>query len=81
MKGGIEMATEKIEQSAKLIIKVQTGVNASGKPAYRQRVLANMNPALTDDEVLAIGQAIGGLQQHDIEAVSRQDNAVLAAKA
>lgn len=72
------MAVVKAEQSAKLMIKVQTGTNTSGDPVYRQRSLANLNPALTDEEVMAIGQALGTLQAHPIEAIARQDNAILA---
>lgn len=74
------MAVNKAEQTAKLMIKVQTGVNASGNPVYRQRSFANMNPALTDEDVLSIGTMIGELQEHGVEAISRQENAVLAAE-
>ena len=72
------MAVNKSEQAAKLMIKVQTGVNASGSPVYRQRSFANMNPALSDEDVLNIGTTIGQLQEHNVESISRQDNAVLA---
>lgn len=74
------MAVNKAEQTAKLMIKVQTGVNASGNPVYRQRSFANMNPALTDEDALGIGTMIGELQEHVVEAISRQENAVLAAE-
>ena len=72
------MAVNKSEQAAKLMIKVQTGVNASGNPVYRQRSFASMNPALADEDVLNIGTTIGQLQKHNVESISRQDNAVLA---
>ena len=72
------MAVNKSEQAAKLMIKVQTGVSASGNPVYRQRSFANMNPALADEDVLNIGTTIGQLQKHNVESISRQDNAVLA---
>lgn len=72
------MAVVKSEKSAKLILKVQTDTNAKGDPVYRQRSFSNLNPALSDDETLAIGQALGALQAYPVDGVGRQDSAVLA---
>lgn len=72
------MAVNKVEQTSRLIVKVETGINTAGQPVYRQRSFANLNPALSDEDVLAIGTALGALQQYRIEAVGRQDNAILA---
>ena len=74
------MAVSKAEQTAKLIIKVKTGVNENNNPVYSQRSFANFNPALSDEDVLSIGTMIGELQEHGVEAISRQENAVLTAE-
>lgn len=74
------MAVNRAEQTAKLIVKVENGVNASGNPVYAQRSFADLNTALTDDDVLSIGSMLGELQEHGVEAISRQESAVLAAE-
>ena len=71
------MAITKVDLETKMILKVQTGVTAAGKPAYAQRSLKHINPALGNDDLLDIGEAIGGLQSHEGASVARQDQANL----
>lgn len=71
------MAITKVDLETKMILKVQTGVTAAGKPAYAQRSLKHINPALGNDDFLDIGEAIGGLQSHEVASVARQDQANL----
>lgn len=67
----------KTDKTSKLILKVQTGTNTAGEPTYSQRSFANINPALSDDDFLAIGTAVAALQSHTVGAVNRQDGATV----
>jgi hypothetical protein len=71
------MAVVKMPQAARLQIKVQTGLNASGAPVYRVRSLQNLKDEALDDSSYAVAQGLASLQQHTVIAVSRQDDANL----
>ena len=75
------MAAKKDTQSTKLVLKVVTGTDAKGKALTAQRTLASVNPAISDDDLLAIGSKLGALQSHAIAAVSRVDSASLVEEA
>jgi hypothetical protein len=64
-------------QAARLQIKVQTGLNASGAPVYRVRSLQNLKNSAVGDSVYAVAQGLASLQQHTVIAISRQDDANL----
>ncbi|MBB5336801.1 DUF1659 domain-containing protein [Pectinatus brassicae] len=72
------MAATKTEQSTKLIVKVQTGLTASGEPKFSQRNFASINAAATDDSLLSAGNALGALQEYPVGAVMRQDVCTLS---
>ena len=57
------MAVNKVPLVSKMILKVQTGVNASGKPVYKQRAFAGLKVAAVDSDVFAVAQEIGNLQK------------------
>lgn len=67
------MAVVKMPQSGKLVLKVQTGVNASGNPVYRARTFANIKPGAADGDVFAIAEGLAGLQKNKLVDVVRQD--------
>lgn len=69
------MAIVKIPQAARLQIKVQTGINASGAPVYRVRSLQNLKTTADDASVYAVAQGFASLQQHTLTTISRQDDA------
>ena len=71
------MAVKK-EQTAKLVLKVQTGTGSNGAAVYNQRSFAHINPALSDDDFVDIAQALGALQMHTVSAISRQNVAELS---
>lgn len=72
------MAATKKNQTSKLIIRVESGVNSSGAAVYSQRTFTHINPALSDDDVLNIGKVLGALQKYPVDSVNRQDAAALA---
>jgi hypothetical protein len=67
------MAVVKMPQSGKLVLKVQTGVNASGSPVSRLRTFANVKSDVTDADAFAVAQELAGLQQHKLVDIVRQD--------
>lgn len=74
------MAVSKTPQNSRLVIKVQTGVNGSGDPVYRQRSFNNAKSTASDADIYAIGQAIGDLQQHPVASIGRIDEADLVSQ-
>ena len=75
------MAAKKDTQSTKLVLKVVTGTDAEGTALTSQRSIANVNPAISDDDLLAIGSKLGALQAHDVATISRIDSASLVEEA
>lgn len=58
-----------------MILKVQTGVSEDESPTYSRRTIGNINPSLTDDDFLAVGTAVAGLQKYTLDTVVREDSA------
>ena len=75
------MAVKRMEAGTKLILQVETGVNAKGAATYSLRTFANINPELADADALQIGTALGALQKHAVSAIHRQDAAKLGEEA
>jgi len=73
VKGGENMAVTKLAQNGKLVVKVETGVNASGNPTYRLRSFQNVKPGAADADVYAVAQALVNLQQHTVVNVARME--------
>lgn len=67
------MAVVKAPQSGKLILKVQTGVNATGNPVYRQRSFANIKAGAADSDVFAVAEGLASLQKNNLADIIRQD--------
>ena len=72
-----DMAIERNEAASKIILKVAVGTGANGAVSYGQRTFTRVNPELSDEDVLALGQALGKLQMYAVSNVSRQDAAAL----
>ena len=71
------MAVTKAPLVSKLIVKVQTGTNASGKPVYKQRIFTGLKAAAADSDVFAVAQEIGNLQKFMPFVVMRLDEDTL----
>ncbi|SDD77995.1 DUF1659 domain-containing protein [Sporomusa acidovorans] len=67
------MAVVKMPQSGKMILKVQTGVNAAGNPVFRLRTFNNIKASAADADVFAVAQGLAGLQKHTLVDTVRQD--------
>lgn len=71
------MAAKKTELATKLSISVATGLKANGAAVTESRTVGNINPSLTDTDMLDIGTGLGALQKYEVSAVKRIDSAVL----
>lgn len=67
------MAVNKVPQNSKLVIKVETGLNAAGNPVYRQRTYTNLKASAADADVYAIGEGLAGLQKYPASNIYRTD--------
>lgn len=72
------MAVKK-NAECEIIIKVETGTS-TGKASYSSRSFGYINPSLSEDDILDIGQKIAGLQKYNLGSVNRQDTAEIAAE-
>ena len=71
------MAVNKKMEKSVLCLKAQTGSTANGMPKYKAYSFANVATTATDEDVHAVGVALGGLFQTAISRVERHDNAML----
>ena len=71
------MAVKKNVQCS-IVLKVQTGTTTRGKASYTSRTFGDINPEISDDNVLTIGQKLAGLQKYDLGSVNREDTAEIA---
>jgi hypothetical protein len=67
------MAVVTMPQSGKLVIKVQTGVNAAGSPVTRLRTFANIRPDAADSDIFAVAAGLVSLQKYPLVDIVRQD--------
>lgn len=71
------MAVKKNIQCS-IVLKVQTGTTTTGKASYTSRTFGDINPEISDDNVLTIGQKLAGLQKYDLGSVNREDTTEIA---
>ncbi len=62
-----------------LRLQVQTGTDVDGKPVYRMRSYSRVKPAAADQDAYDVAQALGSLQVHPINAISRVNENDLSA--
>ncbi|WP_026961550.1 DUF1659 domain-containing protein [Alicyclobacillus herbarius] len=67
--------------SCRLQIQVQTGTMADGSPKLGTYSFANVSPQASEDDVLAVGQALGALFADPLVQVVRVEQDALSASA
>lgn len=60
-----------------LQINYKTGQNSSGKDLIKSDKFQKINPSASNDDVLSVGTAIGGLLMYPVVSVERVDSGVL----
>ena len=74
------MAVITVPQSSTLVVKVQTGLNASGNPVYRNLNFSNVKPSAADADVYAVGLGFAGLQTYPAVNLVRVDTGNLVSQ-
>lgn len=67
---------KRMNPATKLHLKVVTGTDNAGKEHIAVRSF-NVNPDLTDADVLSVGLKLGSLQSCPVSSINRQDDAAL----
>ena len=71
------MAVTRVPDTARLILRVQDGVNTKGTPVLKNRTFRNLKATATDDAVVAVGKALAELQTNTLSAVVRYGEDIL----
>ena len=71
------MAVNVIPVSARLQLKLNTGVDENFNPIYRTRSFSNVKPEADNVDLFELAQELGELQVHSLEAVRRLDEVEL----
>lgn len=71
------MAVKKVPQSSSLILLLQKGLDANGKPVLKKQTLHNIRIEAADADLQTFAQALGGLQKLAFQSVRRVDEASL----
>ena len=75
------MATQRVNVTTALKIMVENGTTDSGTIKYAARTISSINPDLSDDDMLAIGQGLAAMQSNEVGDIKRSDIATLVAGA
>lgn len=71
------MAITKQTGAAKLVLRLQTGVDGTGVPELSTRTYSKVKPTVTDQELYDVAQAIADLCVYPLYRVNRVDDAAL----
>ena len=71
------MAVNAIPVSARLQLRLNTGLDENLNPVYRTRSYSNVKPSSANLDLFELAQEIGLLQVHTLEAVLRLDEVEL----
>ena len=62
---------------SRLQLRLEVGSDDDGKPIYRLRTFGNVNPEVSDEDLLSLADGIGALQEHPVDTVRRIDQSDL----
>jgi hypothetical protein len=72
------MAVVSTPLSTTLRLQVQTGTDTGGKPIYRVRSYSRVKTDAADQDVYDVAHALGSLQLHPVNAISRVNESDLS---
>ena len=73
------MSVEITPISARLQLRLNTGLDENMNPVYRTRSYSNVKPDAGNADLFELAQELGSLQVHTIDAVRRVDEVELSA--
>ena len=71
------MAVTVIPVSARLQLRLHTGLDENLNPVFRTRSYSNVKPSAGNEDLFTLAGEIGSLQVHTVEAVRRVDEVEL----
>lgn len=71
------MATQRVNVTTALKIMVESGTTDAGTIKYAARTISSINPEISDEDLLAIGQGLADMQSNDVGDIKRSDIATL----
>ena len=71
------MATNSTKVHSAMVLKFKNGVDTKGKDIIKSQSFSKVKVAATDDEILAVGTALGALLEFPLVDVSRQDQSTI----
>jgi len=71
------MAVTTIPVSARLQLRLYTGLDDNLNPVYRTRSYSNVKPSADNEDLFELAGELGSLQVHTLEAVRRVDEVEL----
>jgi hypothetical protein len=67
------MAVSAIPLTARLQLRLNTGLDDNFNPIYRTRTFSNVKTAADNEDLFELAEEIGSLQLHTLDAVRRVD--------
>ena len=67
------MAVSAIPLTARLQLRLNTGLDESFNPIYRTRTLSNIKTSADNEDLFELAEEISNLQLHTLDAVRRVD--------
>lgn len=71
------MATQRVSVTTALKIMVENGTTDAGTIKYASRTISSINPEISDEDLLAIGQGLAAMQSNEVGDIKRSDLATL----
>jgi len=71
------MAVIKNADYSRMMVKVNMGLDGNGKSIIKTRTFGNVQAAANNQDFYDVAVALGSLQSHPVEAISREDNGQL----
>ena len=71
------MATQRTNITTSLKIRVESGTTDAGTIKYAARTISSINPDISDDDLLEVGQGLAAMQSNDVGDIKRSDIATL----
>lgn len=71
------MPVNAIPLTSAMEIVVRAGTDANGNPILSTRTYRNVKTTAADEDVLAVGQALAGLQANPVDSIRRVNEVVL----
>lgn len=67
------MTVKSTKTQSTLVIKFKAGVNTNGEDVIKSQRFSKIKVTGTDEDVFALGTALGGLLENDIAGIVRED--------